>query len=112
MLDQPPLQVRVTQPSHDQVQPGGLQPLQLGGPAVQQLQQRARAPTGACAAQQQRRSSRKQEKGRHMQAQTAATRRAEFLAAWRLAVWRVEREKCFEVQLQVKKCSECCPVWR
>lgn len=37
------------------------------------------------------------------QAQAAAARRAEFLAAWRLAVWRAEEEKRFIAQLKEKE---------
>lgn len=45
--------------------------------------------------------SRKHRHGGKKQAQAAAARRAEFLAAWRLAVWRAEEEKRFIAQLKV-----------
>lgn len=53
----------------------------------------------SCDAQLRRRGSRKQETSRRKQA--AAARRAEFMVAWRLAVWRSEQEKHFTAQLEV-----------
>jgi hypothetical protein len=82
---------------HQQRQQAAARPGQQPAAAPQQ------AACHACEAQPRRRDSRKQEAGRRKQAQAAAARRAEFLAAWRLAAWRSEQEKLFAARFEVRK---------
>lgn len=82
---------------HQQRQQAAVLPVQKPAAALPQ------AACHLCEARLRRHGSRKQEAGRRKQARAAAARRAEFMAAWRLAVWRSEQEKRFTARLEVRK---------
>ena len=103
---EPEQQWHATQPSSKHVPTKALQHQQQQQAAMFPVQQPAAAPQQAachsCEARLRQHGSRKQEASRQKQMRAAAARRAEFLAAWQLAVWRSDQEKRFAAQLEVR----------